>query len=109
MRTQSSDDARLGDVLLRMGTLTQEQLSAAVQMQKAGDPRPLGVLLTELGYAESRDIELALLRQRALRGTLSHHDGLRLLEEAREETERAGSSLSELAQAAEEFGRKRDD
>lgn len=108
MKSQRPDDARLGDVLLRMGTITEEQLADAVDKQRLGDPRPLGVLLTELGYADARDVHLALLRQQALRGKLSHHDGLRLLEEAREETERAGASLSELTAAAEELGRKND-
>lgn len=106
MRTQRTDEARLGDVLLRMGTITRTQLSDAVEKQRAGDPRPLGALLMELGYAEARDIQLALLRQQALRGQLSHDDGLRLLDEAQEETKKASSSLSELAQAAEELGRK---
>jgi len=105
MRTQN-DDARLGDVLLRMGTITQTQLTEAVERQRTGDPRPLGVLLVELGYAQPSDVHLALLRQQALRGRLSHADGLRLLEEAREETERAGTSLTELASAAEELGEK---
>lgn len=100
-------ESRLGDVLLRMGTITNEQLADAMNRQRAGDSRPLGELLVELGYAESRDIELALLRQQALRGHLTCEDGLRLLEEAREGTERVGSSLSELASAAEELGGKR--
>ena len=100
-------ESRLGDVLLRMGTITNEQLADAVARQRAGDARALGVLLLELGYAEARHIELALLRQQALRGHLSCEDGLRLLEEAREGTERVGSSLSELAAAAEELGGKR--
>ena len=100
-------ESRLGDVLLRMGTITNEQLADAVARQRAGDGRALGVLLLELGYAEARHIELALLRQQALRGRLTCEDGLRLLEEAREGTERVGSSLSELAAAAEELGGKK--
>ena len=109
MRTQRTDDARLGDVLLRMGTITQMQLTAAVEKQRSGDPRRLGVLLMELGYADARDVQLALLRQQALRGQLSHDDGMRLLDEAHEETRKACNSLSELAQAAEELGRKHDE
>jgi len=100
-------ESRLGDVLLRMGTITDEQLADAVARQRAGDARALGVLLLELGYAEARHVELALLRQRALRGRLTCEDGLRLLEEAREGTERVGNSLSELTTAAEELGGKR--
>lgn len=103
--TPRSDEARLGDVLLRMGAVTERKLADAVEKQRSGDPRPLGVLLVELGYADACDVQLALLRQQALRGQLSHDDGLRLLEEAREETRKASSSLSELARAAEELGR----
>jgi hypothetical protein len=55
-------ESRLGDVLLRMGTITGEQLADAVARQQAGDARALGVLLLELGYAEARHIELARLR-----------------------------------------------
>jgi hypothetical protein len=99
-------ESRLGDVLLRMGTITNEQLADAVARQRAGDARALGVLLLDLGYAEARHIELALLRQQALRGHFSCEDGLRLLEEAREGTERVGSSLSDLAAAAEELRSK---
>ena len=40
---------------------------------------------------------------------LSHDDGMRLLDEAHEETRKACNSLSELAQAAEELGRKHDE
>ena len=100
-------ESRLGDVLLRMGSITDEQLADAVARQHAGDARALGVLLLELGYAELRHVELALLRQQALRGHLTCEDGLRLLEEAREGTERVGNSLSELTTAAEELGGKR--
>jgi hypothetical protein len=104
MRTRT-DEARLGDVLLRMGAVTERELADAVQKQRSGDSRPLGVLLVELGYADAGDVQLALLRQHALRGQLPHDDGLRLLEEAREEARKACTSLSELARAAEELGR----
>ena len=100
-------ESRLGDVLLRMGTITDEQLADAVTRQRGGDARTLGVLLLALGYAEAGHIELALLRQQALRGHLTCEDGLRLLEEAREGTQRVGNSLSELTSAAEELGGKR--
>ena len=106
MRTNDAD-SRLGDVLLKMGTITESQLKDAVERQRGGDARPLGALLLELGYAEARDVQLALLRQQALRGHLTCEDGLRLLDEAREGTQRMGSSLAELASAAEELGGKR--
>ncbi len=105
MKAKAAED-RVGDVLLVMGAITPEQLAEAVQRQTAGDPRPLGVLLIELGHACSKDVELALLRQQALRGQLKHADGLRLLEEAHESTRRAASCLAELTVAAEELGAK---
>jgi hypothetical protein len=106
MRTQRPDEARLGDVLMRMGTITQAQLTEAVDRQSTGDPRPLGVLLIELGYADARDVQLALLRQQALRGRLPHEDGMRLLDEACEQTQRTGDSIAELTAAAEELRSK---
>jgi len=104
-----NDESRVGDVLLRMGTITQTQLTDAVKRQRTGDTRPLGILLMELGYADAHSVQLALLRQQALRGQLSHDDNLRLLEEAREKTEQMGGSLSELALAAEKLGGPHDD
>ena len=103
----SDADSRLGDVLLRMGTLNQQQLADAVARQKAGDPRQLGELVVELGYAEPRDVHLALLRQQALRGHLTHEDGMRLLDEAREENQRVAGSISDLVTAAEELREKK--
>lgn len=105
MKARAPDD-RVGDVLLVMGAITQEQLADAVGKQAGGDNRPLGVLLIELGYVCSKDVELALLRQQALRGQLKHADGLRLLDEAHESTRRAASCLAELTVAAEELGAK---
>ena len=103
------DETRVGDVLLRMGTITQPQLTDAVKRQRTGDTRPLGVLLMELGYADAHSVQLALLRQQALRGQLSQDDNLRLLEEAREKAEAMGNSLSELTEAAEKMGGPRDE
>lgn len=100
-------EARIGDVLLQMGAITDAQLADATARQRAGDARPLGALLLELGHVATSDIELALLRQKALRGHLTCEQGLRLLEEAREGTQRVGSSLSDLVSAAEELGGKR--
>ena len=105
MKARAPDD-RVGDVLLVMGAITPEQLTDAVSKQAAGDGRPLGVLVVELGYACPKDVELALLRQQALRGNLKHAEGMRLLEEAHESTRRAGTCLAELASAAEELGSK---
>jgi hypothetical protein len=100
-------ESRLGDVLLKMGAITEAQLGEVLERQRAGDARPLGLLVLELGFAEPRDVQLAVLRQQALRGHFTCEDGLRLLEEAREGTQRVGRSLSELTSAAQELGGRR--
>lgn len=104
MKHAQSDD-RVGDLLEVMGAITREQLADAVGKQKAGDARPLGVLLIELGYATSHDVELALMRQQARRGHFKHDDGMRVLDEAHESTQRAGNCFDELASAANELGK----
>jgi hypothetical protein len=102
---QTQTDDRVGDLLEVMGTVTREQLADAVAKQKAGDSRQLGVLLVELGYATPHDVELALMRQQARRGRFNHDEGMRVLDEAHECTQRAGNSFDELASAANELGK----
>jgi hypothetical protein len=99
MRKAGAAD-KLGDFLAQV---TPAQIADALARQQAGDARPLGMLLIELGYATPTEIEFALMRQRARRGHLDHADGVRLLEEAEESTKRAASSMEELTQAAEEL------
>jgi hypothetical protein len=102
---QAKTDDRVGDLLEVMGAVTREQLADAVAKQKEGDPRPLGALLIELGYATSHDVELALMRQQARRGRLKHDEGMRVLDEAHESTKRAAGCFDELASAANELGK----
>ena len=91
---------KLGDFLSQV---TPEQIANALAKQREGDPRPLGALLVELGYATPSEIEFALMRQKARRGRLDHADGVRLLDEAEQSTKRAASCMDELTQAAEEL------
>ena len=98
-------DDRVGDLLEDMGAITHEQLAIAVDMQRTGDPRQLGRLLIELGFVTTHDVELALMRQQARRGSLPHSQGLRVLDEAHESTRRAGTSFEELASAAAAIGK----
>jgi hypothetical protein len=104
MKPDHADD-RVGDLLENIGAVTSQQLAIAVERQRSGDPRPLGLLLVELGFATANDVELALMRQQARRGRLSHDQGMRVLDEAHESTRRAGSSFDELASAAAALGK----
>jgi len=99
MKPDQADD-RVGDLLEDIGAVTAEQLAIAVERQRSGDPRPLGRLLVELGFATANDVELALMRQQARRGRLTHDEGMRVLDEAHQSTQRAGSCFDELASAA---------
>jgi type II secretory ATPase GspE/PulE/Tfp pilus assembly ATPase PilB-like protein len=53
---------RLGEVLLRSGTITAEQLSHALAQQQ-NEPLPLGQLLVKLGYVSDDTVRQALGRQ----------------------------------------------
>ena len=53
---------RLGDVLIRSGALTEEQLDHALA-QQARNHRPLGELLIKLGYITDDKMRQALARQ----------------------------------------------
>jgi hypothetical protein len=97
---------RVGDILEDLGAVTEEQLEAAVELQQAGDGRPLGELLVALGFVSAVDVELALIRQQARRGSLTHQDGIRCLDEAHKSAKRAGSYFDELAAAATELGKR---
>ena len=103
MRMRKSNGDLIGDILLTMGVLTREQLMEAVSKQMAGDHRSLGVILMELRYATAREIEHALMRQRARRGDLEHSESIQLLQSAEQSTRRAASCMDELALAASEL------
>ncbi len=104
MKREPLDD-RVGDLLEDMGAVTHEQLSIAVAQQRRGDGRPLGELLVALGFVSAMDVQVALMRQQARRGRLAHADGLRVLDEAQESTQRVGGCFDELALAAAELGK----
>jgi hypothetical protein len=106
MKNGKADADRIGDVLLAMGAITPEHLAEAAAKQRGGDSRPLGVLLVELGHATANDVEIAVMRQSARRGQLTHVEGLRLLDEAQQSTRRAAGCLDELTRAAEELSSK---
>ena len=53
---------RLGDVLLRNGTITRQQLEQALAVQKKGR-RPLGQTLIDLGYVDDAGMRHALAMQ----------------------------------------------
>ncbi len=53
---------RIGDILISMGKITEEQLEQALSMQR-NDPRDLGRILLSLGYVVPADIARALAKR----------------------------------------------
>ncbi len=53
---------RIGDILLSMGKVREEQLQEALAMQK-DDPREVGKILLSLGYIQKTDLAEALARR----------------------------------------------
>ncbi len=59
--------ARLGDVLLRLGLIDQQDLAVALaERQAAGGTRRLGRIVRDLGFVSEADLALALAEQHAL-------------------------------------------
>lgn len=57
---------RLGQLLLRRGTINKDQLSAALAYQ-AEHPQPIGQALIALGFIDEKTLQRALRQQRWLR------------------------------------------
>ena len=59
---------KIGQILVRMGHITQEQLEEGLRIQKqyalVNNRKPLGRILVEAGYLEERHLESALSIQR---------------------------------------------
>jgi len=54
--------SRIGELLLELGIVTEEQLNEALQLQETGNKR-LGEILIELGYVSSDDLHWMLSEQ----------------------------------------------
>ena len=62
------DMHRLGDLLLACGTLTRQELEAALQVQSnEGSEKPLGAILLEQGNVQPEVVEAALTKQRQIK------------------------------------------
>lgn len=61
---QQGDTARLGEMLVRCGTLTAQELDMALQSQSATPAKPIGTILVEQGVVQPEVVEAALTRQK---------------------------------------------
>jgi two-component system chemotaxis sensor kinase CheA len=68
----------LGEILIQRGAATVNEVQAAVEQQKSGDPRHLGEILVEKGAVKSHDIVEALNVQRLARGQNASDSTIRI-------------------------------
>ena len=64
---QPGDRARLGEMLVRCGTLTAQELHKALQSQSATPAKPLGTILVERGLVQPEVVQAALTRQKSVK------------------------------------------
>jgi two-component system chemotaxis sensor kinase CheA len=64
---QQGDLPRLGEMLVRCGTLTDQELNSALQSQVNTPATPIGALLIEQGSVQPEVIEAALTKQKLVR------------------------------------------
>jgi two-component system chemotaxis sensor kinase CheA len=68
IRQGPEQPARLGEMLVRCGTITQRELDDALQAQARGEPaQPIGEILLEQGKVEPAVLEAALHRQKQVK------------------------------------------
>ena len=64
---QQGDVARLGEMLVRCGTLTQQELAQALHSQSDTPAKPIGAILVEQGSVRPEVVEAALSRQKQIK------------------------------------------
>ncbi|MFB4369201.1 MULTISPECIES: chemotaxis protein CheA [unclassified Pseudomonas] len=80
IRALPEEDMRLGEILMRCGTLTanelQEVLQAQVQGQERDEPRPIGRVLVEESLVQPPVIAAALQKQQQIKENRSNENSL---------------------------------
>ncbi len=64
---QQAEPARLGEMLVRCGTLTAAELEEALKAQKSAPLQALGTLLVEQGSVQPEVVEAALVKQKQVK------------------------------------------
>jgi two-component system chemotaxis sensor kinase CheA len=77
IRGLPEEPARLGEILVRCGTVTARELEAALQQQAAAQPtlQPLGSLLVEQGRVQPEVVQAALDKQNQIKDVKSRERG----------------------------------
>jgi two-component system chemotaxis sensor kinase CheA len=64
---QSGDNARIGEMLVRCGTLTAQELDSALNTQANAPAKPIGTILVEQGSVQPEVVEAALQKQKQVK------------------------------------------
>jgi two-component system chemotaxis sensor kinase CheA len=64
---QPGENARLGDMLVRCGTLTAQELDMALNAQADEPSKPIGTILVEQGSVQPEVVEAALTKQKQVK------------------------------------------
>ena len=67
LNLQQGDAARLGDMLVRCGTLTPQELDMALNTQVDAPNTPIGTILVEQGSVQPEVVEAALTKQKQVK------------------------------------------
>jgi len=69
LQQQQGDERRLGEMLLSCGTLTRQELDAALNAQSDSPSKPIGTILVEQGTVQAAVVEAALTKQKQVKET----------------------------------------
>ncbi len=67
LQQQQGDERRLGEMLLSCGTLTAQELDAALNSQSDSPDKPIGTILVEQGSVQAAVVEAALTKQKQVK------------------------------------------
>ena len=71
LQQQPGEMARLGDMLVRCGTLTPQELDAALNVQSDTPAKPIGTILVEQGSVQPEVVEAALAKQKSVKDNVA--------------------------------------
>ncbi|MHB1100850.1 MAG: chemotaxis protein CheA, partial [Burkholderiales bacterium] len=108
IRELPEDEMRLGDILVKCGTLTAGELEEALKIQNESELRPIGEVLVEQSMVQAPVVEAALEKQKQVKESKNHENSLIRVDSAKldqlinlvGELIIVGSSASLIAQKA---------
>ena len=96
----SCDPSALGNLLLRSGSITLEQLRIALKEQLNERDERLGNILVEKGFLDEELLEFFIRKQRVLQTNYSSKEVMRYVNVAKERTQTSSNAHNELMEAA---------